>query len=353
VSRDDEASGAALECGVPHPIGERVLLGHGGGGRLMHQLLEGVVGKALASDALDMDRDAAVLDVGELRLALTTDSFVVRPRFFPGGDIGSLAVHGTVNDLAMVGAKPAWLTCSLILEEGLATEELERVLTSLHTAARDAGVEVVTGDTKVVERGKGDGIFINTAGVGVVASGCELSPGRVEEGDVILVSGDLGRHGVAVMAARAELGIDLQVRSDSAPLHRVVADLLDAGLGLRCLRDLTRGGLAAALVEVSRASGRRLSVADADIPVSDGVRGACELLGLEPVHLANEGRMVAFVAAPDAERALAIMRRHEVAAEAARIGEVRSGAAGVSRTSAIGVDRVLDVLSGEQLPRIC
>jgi hydrogenase expression/formation protein HypE len=295
-----------------------------------------------------------VLEAGGQRLAFTTDSYVVQPLFFPGGDIGSLAVNGTVNDLAMCGARPRWLSAGFIIEEGLPIETLRRVAASMRSAAKAAGVHIVTGDTKVVDKGKGDGLFINTAGIGVIDHAQVVSPRSVRPGDAILISGDVGRHGMAIMSVREGLSFESAIESDCAPLAALAQTLFDGGVQVRCLRDLTRGGLAAALNEIAVAAAGQIHVEERAIPVTDLVRGACEILGLDPLYVANEGRLVAFVADADADRALALMRARPEGAGAARIGEVRAGTAGlVTLQSMIGVTRVLDLLSGEQLPRIC
>lgn len=341
----------SLVC--PNPLEEsgRVLLAHGGGGRLMHRLLESVFRPALGNAT---DLDAAVLPPTNGRLAFTTDSFVVKPLFFPGGDIGSLAVHGTVNDLAMMGARPLWLSVGFILEEGLPLETLKRIVASMRQAAQAANVQVVVGDTKVVEHGRCDGLYINTSGIGVLDHDRVLGPRAVREGDAVLLSGDVGRHGIAVLASRNELEFEVPVRSDSASLARPVLDLLEAGVEVHCLRDLTRGGLATALVEIARSCGLHLHIHEKSVPVHDAVRGACELLGFDPLYVANEGCMVVILPEAEAERALTCLRQHEVAAQAVRIGTVLAEPEGVvTATTALGSSRVLDMLSGEQLPRIC
>ncbi len=344
----------ALSCPVPGPFPGSIQLAHGGGGRLMHQLLERLILPAFDNPLLAPRHDAAVLEIEGRRIAFTTDSYVVRPVFFPGGDIGSLAVHGTVNDLAMTGARPAWLSAAFILEEGFPVDSLRRVLGSMRAAAAAAGVTIVTGDTKVVDRGKGDGIFINTSGVGVVEHALSIAPASVRPGDCILLSGDIGRHGVAILAAREALGFEPAPATDSAPLHEPVARLLRAGVEVRCLRDLTRGGLASAVIEIAEAGGVPVELDERSIPVDGAVRGACEILGLDPLYVANEGRFVAFVPERDAGRALEALRGHPVSAGACRIGAVRGGRAGqVTMRTAIGASRIVEMFSGEQLPRIC
>lgn len=345
-----------FEANCPIPISQypHVLMAHGGGGRLMHQLLENVFGRAFSNPILDTRHDSAQFEVPPGRLAMTTDSYVVRPIFFPGGDIGSMAVHGTVNDLAMSGARPLYLSCGFIIEEGLPMQTLWRVVCSMRDAADKCGVQIVTGDTKVVDKGKGDGLFINTTGIGVIGHEQKISPQNIRPGDAILASGDLGRHGMAIMAVREGLQFESTIESDSAPVHEPVLELLKAGVEIHCLRDLTRGGMASALNEIAEAAGVKMSVEEKSIPVREDVHAACEILGLDPLHVANEGRFVAFVAANDSERALKILRGYDVSSNAAFIGRVvEKSAPLVMLKSAIGASRILDMPSGEQLPRIC
>jgi hydrogenase expression/formation protein HypE len=330
------------------------MLAHGGGGKLMHDLLEQYVLPAFRNPLLESRHDGAVFSIKDARLAFTTDSYVVQPLFFPGGDIGTLAVNGTVNDLAMCGARPAYLSVGLIMEEGLPLESLQRILASMRSCAQVAGVQVVTGDTKVVDKGKGDGIFINTAGVGVIEHGRSICPASVRPGDAILLSGDVGRHGIAIMATREGLEFESVIESDCAPVAAPVLALLEAGIPVHCLRDLTRGGLATSLIEIAETAALHLVVEEESIAVREDVRGACEILGFDPLYLANEGRFVVFLPEAEAERALEIMRRCEVSSRAARIGHTAKGPAGmVALRTPIGTQRVLDMLSGEQLPRIC
>ena len=343
-----------LSCPVSLTQYPHILLAHGGGGRLMQELIEGMFLPAFHNPTLNARHDAAVVQLNGTTLAFTTDSFVVRPLFFPGGDIGSLAVHGTVNDLAMCGARPLYLSAAFILEEGLPMETLWRVVCSMQAAAQHANVQIVTGDTKVVDRGKGDGIFINTAGVGIIEHAQRLAPDQVQTDDVVLLNGDLGRHGIAVMAVREGLEFETAMTSDSAPLAGLVLALLTAGIELHCLRDLTRGGLASALNEIATAANVSIAIDENRIPVPEAVQGACEMLGLDPLYVANEGRFVAFVAAADAERALALMRADPLGTGACMVGQViPRAAAPVIMKSRIGANRIVDMLSGEQLPRIC
>ena len=341
-------------CPVPISRHSAVLMAHGGGGRLTQQLLEQIFWPAFRNDALEARHDGAVLPTSGGRLAFTTDSFVVKPWAFPGGDIGSLSVFGTVNDLAMCGAIPRWLSAGFILEEGFPLEALRTVVLSMASAAKEAGVQIVTGDTKVVERGKGDGIYVNTAGVGEVPAGRVVAPGEVRPGDTILVSGDLGRHGMAIMSVREGLAFETPIVSDCACLAPTVERLFQAGVRVRCLRDLTRGGLASALNEVASTRRVAIEVKEDRLPVHETVRGACEVLGLDPLYVANEGRFVAFVDPADAERALGVLREGPGGAGATVAGVVKAAPAGlVTLRSTIGSVRVLDLLSGEQLPRIC
>jgi hydrogenase expression/formation protein HypE len=340
----------------PTPIAQypQVLLAHGGGGRLMHQLLERVFLSAFSNPWLDTGHDAAVIEAGGARIAFTTDSYVVHPLFFPGGTIGTLAVNGTVNDLAMAGARPLGLSAGFIIEEGLAIETLQQVVASMQAAARDAGVPIVTGDTKVVDRGKGDGVFINTAGVGLVEHHLRIEPASVRPGDAVILSGDIGRHGMAIMAVREGLQFESAIESDCAPLSAPVLDLVSSGVDVHCLRDITRGGLASALNEIAGGARVGMTVDERQVPVREDVRGACEILGFDPMYVANEGRFIAFVPGPDAARAVEVLRRHPVSGGAGVIGRVTSDSAGlVVLRSILGATRVLDMLSGEQLPRIC
>ncbi len=348
------AGGPAFSCPIPIEQHSKVLLAHGGGGKLTHQLIEKVFLPAFGNPLLEARHDGAVLDIGPQRLAFTTDSYVVRPLFFPGGDIGSLAVNGTVNDLAMCGARPLYLSAGFIIEEGLPMETLCRVVQSMKQAADDAGVQLVTGDTKVVDRGKADGLFINTAGIGILRHGRTIAPAMVAPGDAVLLSGDIGRHGIAIMAMREGLEFESTIESDCAGLSGLVMPLLDEGTEIHCMRDLTRGGLASALIEIAEASSLQIDIEEAAIPTLEEVRGACEILGFDPMYVANEGRFVSFVAPQDADRMLSLMRSHPLGAQSCRIGTVSKGNAGlVTMKSRIGASRIVDMLSGEQLPRIC
>jgi hydrogenase expression/formation protein HypE len=340
-------------CPVPFGRPDTIQLAHGGGGRVMRELIDRLFLPGFDNPALAARHDSAVVAVGGARIAFTTDTYVVHPRVFPGGDIGTLAVHGTVNDLAMAGARPLYLSAGFVLEEGLGLAELERVVASMRGAADACGVALVTGDTKVVDRGKGDGLYVNTAGIGAVETAVAVGPSRVAPGDAILLSGDVGRHGIAVLSVREGLAFETAIESDCASVAPLVLGLLKAGVDVHCLRDPTRGGLASVLNEIALDARVGIEVEEAAIPVDEAVAGACELLGLDPLYVASEGRMVAFVPEPDAARALAVLRRHPLGARAARIGRVSDGTGTVTLRTRLGSRRLLDLLSGEQLPRIC
>ena len=348
----DSASG--LACPIPISQYPKVTLPHGGGGKLMNQLISDLFLRSFDPEGQSTPHDGAVRSVGDSRLALTTDSYVVRPLFFPGGDIGSMAVHGTVNDLAMCGARPLYLSASFILEEGFPMEDLWKVVQSMRHAAEESNVRIVTGDTKVVDQGKGDGVYINTTGVGEVIAANPVSPEKIREGDGVILSGDLGRHGIAIMALREGLSFETEIESDSAPVSQVVLDLLEAGIEIHCLRDLTRGGLVSALNELSSASKHSIHIREKQIPITGPVHSACEILGLDPLSVANEGRFVAIVPSADIGPCLEIMKRYPVAEETCLIGEVTSSLPPiVTIETAIGTTRILPMPSGEQLPRIC
>jgi hydrogenase expression/formation protein HypE len=343
-----------VSCPVPGAAPDRIGIAHGGGGRMTQRLIDNLFRRHFANAALDAAHDGATLVADAARLAFTTDSYVVHPLVFPGGTIGDLAVNGTVNDLAMCGAKPIGLSAAFILEEGLPIADLEAIVIAMRKAALAADVSIVTGDTKVVERGKGDGLFITTAGIGLIDDRAQIAPARVRPGDAVVVSGELGAHGVAILSVREGLEFDGPVASDTAPLWTPVQALLDAAVDIRCLRDLTRGGLASALNEIATSAGASIFVDEAAIPIGPVVRGACELLGLDPLYVANEGRFVAIVDARDAGRALDVLRRFDVSRQAVIAGGVTDRQpALVTLRSRIGGQRVLDLLSGEQLPRIC
>ena len=332
-----------------------ILLGHGSGGRLLHQLLDELIIPIISGAPSSGQNDAALLEDVPRRLAFTTDSFVVDPIFFPGGTIGSLAVHGTVNDLAMMGARPLWLSVGLIIEEGFSKADLKVVLEDMRAAADVAGVAIVTGDTKVVPRGKADKIFITTSGVGAVEHDLPIHGANAQPGDVIIINGTIGDHGIAVMAGREGLEVSTEIKSDSAALHGLAADLLaEVGAALHVLRDPTRGGVATTIKEIAQQSAVAITLQEEALPVKPAVRGVCSILGLDPLFVANEGKLLAFVSADAADSALAVIRKHPLGTAAAVIGRVESAPAGrVQMETVIGGMRSVDMLSGEQLPRIC
>lgn len=341
-------------CPLPIAQHEQIVLGHGSGGKLTAQLIETVFLPAFSNPLLDKLDDQAVLQVNGSRLAFTTDSFVVTPIFFPGGDIGRLAINGTVNDLAMSGARPLYLAAAFILEEGLPSEELRRVVRSMSEAAESAAVQLVTGDTKVVNRGKADKIFISTTGIGIVEKPVNISAHRARPGDKVILSGYIGDHGMAILSQRENLEFEGVIESDCAALHQLVSDMLEVSLDIRCLRDPTRGGVATVLHEIANHSKVGMLLRETEIPVRDTVRGACEILGLDPLYVANEGKLLAIVPAQSADAVVARMQQNPLGRDARIIGDVVSEHPGmVLMKTEIGGTRVLDTLFGEQLPRIC
>ena len=343
----------SLLCPVPQQHYEHIVMAHGGGGMLMRQLLDGIIRPALDNPFLRQRHDSVAIPLSG-RYALTTDSYVVKPLFFPGGDIGKLAVCGTLNDLAMAGAKPLYLTVSLVMEEGLSLTTLQAIMESMAVAAKQAGVSIVTGDTKVVERGKGDGLYICTTGVGLIPEHISIHPTRIQAGDVIISNGDIGRHGVAIMASRENLELESTIESDCADLSGLVSCLIESGIDIHCMRDLTRGGLGAALIELAEESGHECLLDEIAITISEDVTGVCELLGLDPLYVANEGRFLMMVPASQIESCLNLLRAHPLGTQAGVIGQVTaSGRPHVSLKTSLGSMRRLHLPSGEQLPRIC
>jgi len=329
-------------------------MSHGSGGRAMAQLIEEIFVKHFDNELLRQANDQAMFDIAAGRMVMSVDAHVISPLFFPGGDIGSLSVHGTINDVAMSGARPLYLSAAFVLEEGFALADLDRIAASMARAATAAGVPIVTGDTKVVERGKGDGVFITTTGVGVVPEGVNISGDLARPGDAILVNGSMGDHGVAIMSSRENLEFETAIESDSAALHGLIADMVEAVPTIHCLRDPTRGGLATSLNELSQQSGVGMKLRETDIPVKPAVSAACELLGLDPLYVANEGKLICICPQEDAGHVLQVMQAHPLGAEAAIIGEVVEDAHGfVQMQTGFGGSRVVDWLAGEQLPRIC
>ncbi len=344
----------ALICPLPITDYKHVLLAHGGGGKLSKQMIEKMFLPQFRNEYLDPLHDGAVVMIDGVRLAFSTDSYVVNPIFFPGGTIGDLAVNGTVNDLAMCGARPLYLSAAFIIEEGLSMDDLWRVVVSMRDAAAKAGVMLVTGDTKVVDRGKGDKIFINTSGVGVVGDDIDVNPKNAQVGDKIILSGAIAVHGIAIMSVREGLEFDTPLHSDTAALNGLVQSMLDVSKHIHVLRDPTRGGVASSLNEIASSSNVGIRILEQRIPVSEEVRGACEILGLDPLYVANEGKLLAFVSPDNAEEVLAAMQRHPLGRDATMIGEVVADHPGtVVMRSRIGGNRVVDMISGEQLPRIC
>lgn len=343
-----------LSCPIPISQYPHVMMAHGGGGILMHNLIEKMFMPEFSKIDVKKRHDSAVLFIETHKIAFTTDSYVIKPLFFPGGDIGSLAIYGTVNDLSMSGAKPLFISVSFILEEGLPMETLWKIVSSMKDAAQKAKVDIVTGDTKVVDKGKGDGIFINTSGIGILNYELSINPGSVKSGDVIIVNGDLGRHGISIMAEREGLEFESTIESDSAPLNDLVQRLLKAGIEIHCMRDLTRGGLASSLVEIAEASNLGFMIDEQTIPVREDVKGACEILGFDPMYVANEGRFIIIIPEKEKEKTLEIMKKNTIGKESREIGKVNKENRGmVIMKSLIGATRIVDMLSGEQLPRIC
>jgi len=344
-----------MSCPLPISDYDAITMAHGGGGKMMNNLIEKMIMHYLSNNMTSEKHDGAVFNVEGHRLAFTTDSYVVNPVFFPGGNIGELAVYGTVNDLSMCGAKPLYLSLGLILEEGFLIKDLEKIIISIRDACERTGTQIITGDTKVVDKGKGDGIFINTAGIGIVREDINISPSRVEEGDVIIVNGDIGRHGIAIMTTRENLDIESTILSDCAPLNHVVQKLIDAGIGIHCLRDLTRGGLGSSVNEIASQSQYQIEIEEKSIHVLEEVRGVCEILGFDPIYVANEGRFIAIVKKEDAGKTLEILKKEADGKYASIIGAVKgkNKKGLVTLKNLMGSNRILDMLSGEQLPRIC
>jgi hydrogenase expression/formation protein HypE len=343
-----------LNCPLPLQY-EQIVMAHGGGGRLMQQLLDSVIQPVFSNPLLNQKHDSAVLNVNGSKLAFTTDSYVVKPLFFPGGDIGKMAVCGTLNDLAMSGAKPLYLSCALIIEEGFAIKDLQRIALSMQHTAQQAGVLIVTGDTKVVDHGSGDGVYINTAGIGLIDENVNVSPVNIQVGDSIIINSDIARHGIAIMLEREGMNFDSSITSDCADLSGLVQDLLQAGVEIHCMRDLTRGGLASGLIELAAASHHAIEIDETALPIHQDVNSACEILGFDPLYIANEGCFALFVPETQTDLALNALQQHPLGNQACKIGTVkRIDAQGtVTLQTALGISRVLDLLSGEQLPRIC
>lgn len=343
-----------LSCPIPKSDYDRVLLAHGGGGTLSQQLIQKLFFSQFDNDILNTGHDSAMFEINGSRLAFTTDSYVVQPIFFPGGNIGDLAVNGTVNDLSVSGAKPLYISAGFIIEEGFEIEELWKIVLSMKNAADKAGVKIVTGDTKVVDHGKGDKIFINTAGIGLIEKGVNISPGNCAEGDAIILSGRIADHGITIMSAREGLEFETTIESDSAPLYGLISGVLKVTKNIHVMRDPTRGGIASALNEIAQSSKKGIRIYEDRIPVADEVKGACEILGLDPLYIANEGKVLIFVPAAESSKVLETMRNHPIGKDSSIIGEVTKEDPGlVTMKTSIGSSRIVDMISGEQLPRIC
>jgi hydrogenase expression/formation protein HypE len=343
-----------LQCPIPKSDYEHVLLAHGGGGKLTQQLIEKMIYSRLGNEILEKGHDGAFLPHISSELAMTTDSFVVDPIFFPGGDIGDLAINGTVNDLVCCGAEPLYISLAFILEEGFLLDELWKIIQSIEKSVHEACVKIVTGDTKVVEKGKGDKIYINTSGIGRVVPGLRISPDNCQEGDVVIINGTIGDHGIAIMSERAGFSFESGIKSDTAPLNRMMQDVFARQPNIHVLRDPTRGGLASALNEISQSSGKDITLFESQLPVTEGVRGACEIMGFDPLYIANEGKILVILPERHAGEVLGIMRSHETGRESRIIGKVGGRHGGLLHLETnIGSTRIIDMISGDMLPRIC
>jgi len=354
MNNNDMNIPAGFTCPISRSDYTNILLAHGSGGRLTHDLIEKMFLPQFKNELLEPLHDGAVFTIGENKLAFSTDSYVVNPIFFPGGNIGELAVNGTVNDLAMCGARPLYLSAAFIIEEGLPIDDLWKIVLAMQEAAKEIGVELVTGDTKVVDRGKGDGIFINTCGIGIIENGVDVNPKRIKAGDKIILSGEIGLHGIAIMSIREGLEFETQIKSDTAPLNGLVEEMLKVSKNIHVMRDPTRGGIATTLNELAEQSKLGILIDEESLPVPDDVHGACEILGFDPLYVANEGKLLAFVPPDDSEELLAAMKKHPLGEKSIVIGEVVDQHHGtVVMKNKIGGMRIVDMLTGEQLPRIC
>ena len=341
-------------CPVPKNDYDKILLAHGGGGTLMHKLIDVLFKSNFENDILSQGNDSAIIEINGTKFAFTTDSYVVQPLFFPGGDIGSLAINGTINDLCVSGAKPLYISVGFIIEEGFPVEELEKIVISMRKTADNAKIKIVTGDTKVINKKSGDGIYINTSGIGIVYDGVDISVNKIKPGDKIILSGRIADHGIAVMSARENLEFETEIKSDCAALNGLVDEIFSVSKNIKIMRDPTRGGIASTLNEIAKSSGLGIKIFEEKIPVSEPVRGACEILGFDPMYVANEGKLIAFVSEKDAEKVLLKMQSHPLGKESQIIGEVTSeNPSRVIMKTVIGSSRIVDMISGEQLPRIC
>lgn len=343
-----------MDCPVPKNDYDKILLAHGGGGTLMHKLIDDIFKLNFENDLLNQGNDSAIFEISGTKFAFTTDSFVVQPLFFPGGDIGTLAVNGTVNDLCVSGAKPLYISVGFIIEEGFPVADLERVVVSMKKSAEEANVKIVTGDTKVINKKSGDGVYINTSGIGIVYDGVDISVTNLKPGDKIILSGRIADHGIAVMSARENLEFETKIESDCAALNGLVDEMISASKNIKVMRDPTRGGVASTLNEIAKSSGLGIKIYEDKIPVSEFVRGACEILGFDPMYVANEGKLIAFVGSEDTEKILSKMKSHPLGKDSEIIGEITSeNPSRVIMKTVIGSSRIVDMISGEQLPRIC
>lgn len=343
-----------MNCPVPKNDYDKILLAHGGGGTLMHKLIDVLFKSNFENDILSQGSDSAIIEINGTKFAFTTDSYVVQPLFFPGGDIGSLAINGTINDLCVSGAKPLYISAGFIIEEGFPVEELEKIVISMKKSADKANVKIVTGDTKVINKKSDDGIYINTSGIGIVYEGVEISINNLKSGDKIILSGRIADHGIAVMSARENLEFETEIKSDCAALNSLTDEIFSVSKNIKVMRDPTRGGIASTLNEIAKSSGLGIKIYEEKIPVSEPVRGACEILGFDPMYVANEGKLIAFVSEKDAEKILLKMQAHPLGKESQIIGEVTSeNPSRVVMKTVIGSSRIVDMISGEQLPRIC
>ena len=349
-----ESNPLNLSCPIPKSDYDKILMAHGSGGLLSHQLISQMFLPQFDNEKISQLNDSAVFKIGKNKLAFTTDSYVVQPIFFPGGDIGKLAVNGTVNDLSVAGADPLYISISFIIEEGLSLDDLWKIILSIKEASQKAEVEIVTGDTKVVDRGKGDKIFINTSGIGIVEEGVKIVPTNCKPGDVIIINGSIADHGIAVMSAREGLSFETEISSDTAPLNKLILPVLSGSKNIHVMRDPTRGGVASTLKEIALASQTGIEIYEKEIPVREEVKGACEILGLDPLYIANEGKVILFVAEKDAEKILSIMKSRPLGKESRIIGKVVKEHPGmVIMKTVLGSSRVIEMIAGEQLPRIC
>lgn len=343
-----------MNCPVPKNDYDKILLAHGGGGTLMHKLIDVLFKSNFENDILSQGSDSAIIEINGTKFAFTTDSYVVQPLFFPGGDIGSLAINGTINDLCVSGAKPLYISAGFIIEEGFPVEELEKIVISMKKSADKANVKIVTGDTKVINKKSDDGIYINTSGIGIVYEGVEISINNLKSGDRIILSGRIADHGIAVMSARENLEFETEIKSDCAALNSLTDEIFSVSKNIKVMRDPTRGGIASTLNEIAKSSGLGIKIYEEKIPVSEPVRGACEILGFDPMYVANEGKLIAFVKSEDTEKVLLKMQAHPLGKESQIIGEVTSeNPSRVVMKTVIGSFRIVDMISGEQLPRIC